>query len=107
MPDLIDAWPGTPFDLAAAAFYLAVWIAYAPLIAWIGRRHSINADMAAVRARWMRHMALRRDGRLLDGQLVGHVLNSSSFFASSNLILIAATAGALFGGEPPTRRCGG
>jgi uncharacterized membrane protein len=35
----------------------------------------------------------------MDSQLLGHVLNSASFFASSNLILIAAAASALFGGE--------
>ncbi len=99
MADLTDSWPGTPFDLAAALFYVVVWVGYGPLIRFAGGGHGINADMAAVRARWMRHMALRRDGRLLDGQLIGHVLNSASFFASSNLILIAATAGALFGGE--------
>ena len=99
MADLTDAWPGAPFDLAAALFYVAVWVGYGPVIAALAREHSINADMAAVRLRWMRHMALRRDARLLDGQLIGHVLNSASFFASSNLILIAATAGALLGGE--------
>ena len=99
MADLIGGWPGTPSDLAAALFFLAVWVGYHPLVALAGRGHSINTDMAAVRSRWMRHMALRRDGRLLDSQLIGHVLSTSSFFASSNLILIAATAGALFGGE--------
>ena len=100
MADLTDSWPGTPFDLAAAAFYLAVWIGYGPAIAAVRGGHTLNSDMAVVRLRWMRHMALRhRDGRLLDGQLMGHVLSSASFFASSNLILIAATAGALFGGE--------
>ncbi|MES2721531.1 MAG: DUF599 family protein, partial [Pseudomonadota bacterium] len=34
-----------------------------------------------------------------DSQLLGHALNSASFFASSNLLLIAAAAGAMFGGE--------
>ena len=99
MTELNDWWLGTPFDLAAAVVFLAAWIGYGPASAALGRRHSINTDMAAIRLRWMRHMALRRDGRLLDGQLIGHVLNSASFFASSNLILIAATAGVLFGGD--------
>jgi uncharacterized membrane protein len=35
----------------------------------------------------------------MDGQLLGHALNTGSFFASSHLLLIAAAAGALFGGE--------
>lgn len=41
----------------------------------------------------------RRDSRFIDGQLMGHALNSASFFASANLIIIAAAAGALFGGD--------
>ena len=39
----------------------------------------------------------------MDGQLLGQTLNSASFFASSNLILIAAAAGVLFGGEATFR----
>lgn len=50
----------------------------------------------------MRAMA-GRDNRLMDGQLLGHTINSASFFASSNLILIAAAAGVLFGGEASFR----
>ena len=44
-----------------------------------------------------------REVRLMDGQLLGHALNSASFFASSNLLLIAAAAGALFGGDATFR----
>jgi uncharacterized membrane protein len=44
-----------------------------------------------------------RETRLMDGQLLGHALNSASFFASSNLLLIAAAAGALFGGDSTFR----
>lgn len=95
----MDWWMGTAWDLAAAVLYLTAWIGYGPAMAVLGREHSINADMSAVRARWMRHMALRRDQRLIDGQLAGHLLSSASFFTSSNLILIAATAGVLFGGD--------
>ena len=95
----LDWWIGTEWDLAAAVVFLAAWVGYGPAMAWLGRRHSINVDMEAVRLRWMRHMALRRDGRLLDGQLIGHILTSASFFTSSNLVLIAATTGVLFGGD--------
>lgn len=58
--------------------------------------------MTVIRAAWMVNM-VGRDVRLMDGQLLGHALNSASFFASSNLLLIAATAGALFGGESTFR----
>ena len=64
----------------------------------VSRESVLNTDMTVVRAAWMRQMA-KRESRFMDGQLLGHALNSASFFASSNLLLIAAAAGVLFGGE--------
>ena len=89
----------SPLDMAALGVFLVAWLAYEPLLkaAWRGRG-VINTDMTVIRGAWMGNMA-RHESRFMDGQLLGHALNSASFFASSNLILIAATAGALFGGE--------
>ncbi|WP_395673300.1 DUF599 domain-containing protein [Phenylobacterium sp.] len=91
-------------DVAAFGVFLACWLAYQPLLKLVGRARGgvINTDMTAIRLAWMRNMAVR-ENRFMDGQLLGHVLNSASFFASSNLILIAAAAGALFGGEATFR----
>ncbi|MEI9963442.1 MAG: DUF599 family protein [Caulobacteraceae bacterium] len=50
----------------------------------------------------MRNMAFR-ENRFLDSQLLGHAINSASYFTSANLIIIAAAAGALFGGETTMR----
>lgn len=61
------------------------------------RRRSINQDLDFVRAAWMRRM-LEREIRIMDTNLIGHVLNSASFFASTSLLIIAAAAGLLFGG---------
>ena len=86
-------------DLAALAFFLVVWVAHT--LASDGklvRRMSLTTAMNAQREAWMRNMAAR-DNRFMDGQLLGHALSSASFFASSNLLLIAGIAGALFGGE--------
>jgi uncharacterized membrane protein len=58
--------------------------------------------MHTVRTAWMVNMA-GRENRFMDGQLLSNALNSGSFFASSNLLLIAAAAGALFGGEATFR----
>jgi uncharacterized membrane protein len=86
-------------DMAALALFAAVWLAYEPLLKVLARgRGVINTDMTVIRAAWMKTMA-GRENRFMDGQLLGHTLNSASFFASSNLILIAAAAGVLFGGE--------
>ena len=87
-------------DGAALALFVALWAGYPYLTLWLGRtRGAINLDMTAIRLAWMRAMARYPERRLLDGQLLGHTLNTATFFASTNLILIAAVAGALFGGE--------
>jgi uncharacterized membrane protein len=65
---------------------------------WAKAANVLNTDMTVIRRRWMQEMAVREIA-LLDGQLLGHAINSASFFASSNLILIAAAAGVLFGGD--------
>jgi uncharacterized membrane protein len=90
-------------DTVALAIFAIAWLAYEPLVkAALGRRHMINLDMAVIRSAWMSNMA-RRESRLMDSQLLGHTINSASFFASSNLILIAGAAGVLFGGESAFR----
>ena len=89
----------SPADMAALAVFLVLWLAYEPMLKAISRgRGVINTDMTVIRAAWMRTMA-GRENKFMDGQLLGHTLNSASFFASSNLILIAGAAGVLFGGE--------
>jgi uncharacterized membrane protein len=89
-----------PLNLAAIVLFAVCWLGYQPLLTLLGRRGGavINTDLMVVRSAWMHNMA-RRDGRFMDGQLMAQALSSSSFFASSNLILIAATAGVLFGGQ--------
>ncbi|HTK35382.1 MAG TPA: DUF599 domain-containing protein [Caulobacteraceae bacterium] len=94
-----------PFDLGALALFLVAWVAYEPILRALARgQQLINADMVTVRRSWMGQMMQRPSFRLLDSQLVSHTLSTASFFASSNLILIAAAAGALFGGENAYRK---
>lgn len=87
-------------DIVALGVFAIAWFFYEPLLSAFGKRRGgvLNTDMAVIRGAWMIQMT-RREGRLMDGQLLGHALNSASFFASSNLLLIAAAAGALFGGD--------
>lgn len=85
-------------DAAALAFFFVCWLFYEPLLKASFKGGVLNTDMAVIRMGWMRRM-LSREGRIMDGQLLGHAINSASFFASSNLLLIAAAAGVLFGGE--------
>lgn len=94
----------SPLNAAALVFFIVCWLFYQPLLTLLGRRGGavINTDLAVVRAAWMHNMA-KRENRFMDGQLLAQTLSSSSFFASSNLILIAATASALFGGQASFR----
>ena len=94
----------SPLNIAALSLFGVCWLFYQPLLSLLGRRRGavINTDLMVVRAAWMRNMA-KRQNRFMDGQLLAQTLSSSSFFASSNLILIAATAGVLFGGQATFR----
>ena len=93
-----------PYDALALAVFVLAWLFYEPLLAAFGKRRGsvLNTDMTVIRSAWMSTMT-GREVRLMDGQLLGHALNSASFFASSNLLLIAAAAGALFGGDSTFR----
>ena len=87
-----------PDGLALALFFLC-WLGYGPLLALLARRSgSLNDDMIVVRRAWMLVMT-HREVRIVDSQLMGHTINSAGFFASTNLLLIAAVAGILFGGD--------
>jgi uncharacterized membrane protein len=93
----------TLFDWIALGLFFIGWLGYGPLLKLIARRSgSLNDDMLVVRDSWMTAMT-HREMRLIDSQLMGHSINSASFFASTNLLLIAAVAGILFGGENALR----
>lgn len=86
-------------DWIALVVFCAAWLGYDPLLSMLGRRTgTLNADMLVVRQAWMTAMT-HRELRLVDAQLMGHTISSASFFASTNLLLIAAVAGVLFGGD--------
>ncbi|HST92765.1 MAG TPA: DUF599 family protein [Brevundimonas sp.] len=89
----------TLFDWLALTLFAVCWLGYGPLLNLLARRSgTLNDDMAVVRRVWMTAMA-HREIRLVDSQLLGHTINSGGFFASTNLLLIAAVASVLFGGQ--------
>ncbi len=78
----------SPGDALSLLFFVIVWLFYAPLV----RRfvpNAINSGLMSLRIAWMRTM-LRRDNRIVDSSLLGHVVHSASFFASTSLIVIGA-----------------
>jgi uncharacterized membrane protein len=93
----------TPLDWAAVALFILCWLGYEPVLRMLSRSvGTLNQDMQLIRHVWMSAMT-RREIRLVDSQLMGHSINTASFFASTNLLLIAAVAGILFGGEAALR----
>jgi len=69
------------FDWIALFVFVVAWLGYGPLIRLVARRSgSLNMDMLSVRDAWMRAMT-HREMRLIDSQLMGHSINSASFFA--------------------------
>jgi uncharacterized membrane protein len=75
-------------DCLALLVFLICCLFYAPLV----RRfvpHAINTGLTTLRIAWMRTM-LRRENRIVDSSLLGHVVHSASFFASTSLIVIGA-----------------
>ena len=91
--------PAHALDIAAFAIFAIAWFFYEPILKRVKSGNHVNSDMRVLRGAWMRAMATR-DNRIMDGQLLGNALHSASFFASSNLLLIAAL-GAL--GRPDVR----
>ena len=89
----------TTIDWLGLGLFFLCWLGYEPLLRLLAHRSgTLNTDMLTVRHAWMTAMT-HREMRLLDSQLLGHSINSGSFFASSNLLLIAGVAGILFGGD--------
>jgi uncharacterized membrane protein len=84
-------------DIAGLAVFAAMWLGYGPVIRAVSPG-SINASIGSVRIAWMRSM-LRRDNRIFDSGLIGHVVHSASFFTSTSLIMIGALLSLLSNAE--------
>lgn len=90
---------GSWYDFGALVVFLACWIGYEPILRLSARASGVQVrDMFFIRRAWMKEMVFR-SFKLYDSNLVGHSVNSTSFFASANLILIAAVGGAVFTGN--------
>ena len=62
-------------DLAALAFFVGAWMAYALMIEWTDHgRRGLNARMDDYRETWMRQM-LARQNRIVDTHLTASLQN--------------------------------
>lgn len=85
-------------DWIAIVFFLIAWIGIEPMMAvgWPRRTNSLLLDMARVRKAWMREVLTRDNNFIGDAAILGHTINSASFFGSANLIVIVGMSSALF-----------
>jgi len=88
----------TPLDVIALAIFVAAWVGYNYYVdREMQSARGLRALMHQHRLEWARQMVVR-DQRLLDSALMGHLMNSVSFYANTTIYIVAAliaTAGAL------------
>ena len=85
---MLDSLSLTFSDLAAVAYFLAVWLVHS--LASDGRlvrRVSLTLAMNTQRAAWMQTMA-RRELRMIDTNIMVGLQQGTAFFASSSLIAV-------------------
>jgi len=74
-------------DLIAPVWFLSCWVGYT----WFADREhghpGLQRSMEAYRRIWMQRM-LERDNRMVDAQIIGNLMRSASFFASTTVFII-------------------
>ena len=84
-----------PLDIVALAWFFLLWAGYNLIVDWILQRPlGLNQHMGLVRGAWMAAM-LKRNDRVIDAILIGHLIHSVTFFASTTMLLVAALVGIL------------
>lgn len=93
---MFDALPSdlSALDRLAASVFVLAWLGYGALIHSAALSPNITTRMNEVRVGWMRAM-LDRDNRISDASLLGNVIRSATFFASTTVIALAALLGLL------------
>lgn len=83
----------TVLDAFAFAWFVLAWVGYTVVTDWNAHRISgVNHRMREVRRVWMERM-IERDNRIFDAQLIGHSINSVTFFASTSVLVLAGLLG--------------
>ncbi len=92
-------WGLSAIDVIAFVYFMVAWIGYAPLLRWKGGRLRILATvMVQHRRAWM-YSVLGREMRIADAAIMGHIMSTAGFFASTTVVVIGALLGALINFE--------
>lgn len=81
----------------AIGLLLFAWFAYPLFLAVLGQR-SLNSQLEMVRRQWLLGV-IGRTNKPFDALLLGHIVNSVSFFGSATLLVLAGLLSALLGIE--------
>lgn len=76
-------------DWIAFGIFAACWVGYSTVVDRIPSLHrrSVIAAMDEHRRRWMQTMATR-DNRIMDTQIIGNLMNSTSFLANTAIFIL-------------------
>jgi uncharacterized membrane protein len=79
----------TPLDWLALATFATSWFGYALVVDKLPALHrrSVIAAMDAHRRRWMLTM-MKRENRIMDTQIIGNLMNSTSFLANTAIFIL-------------------
>lgn len=82
--------PFTPIDLVALIIFASFWVGYACFADGSNRfsQKSLVQVMHEYRQLWMWSM-IRREDRLVDVRIIGNLLKTATFFASTSILIIA------------------
>jgi uncharacterized membrane protein len=92
VPVDLDIW-----RVIAIVLIFAMWAGYGPILSLLGHG-TLNSQLHVVRMTWMRNViTAKRENRVFDGILLGHIAGQMSFFGSATLIVLAGLLGTLAG----------
>jgi len=82
-------WQSIPLiDVLALLWFVFCWLGYSAYADYMGKhRGTLLAVTSEYRLHWMRQM-LKRDNRMVDASLIGNLLRSISFFASTTIFIV-------------------
>jgi uncharacterized membrane protein len=75
-------------DLLAPAWFLLCWVGYTYYADSERGQRNLTRTMHVYRSIWARQM-LERDNRMVDTQIIANLMRSTSFFASTTVLIIA------------------
>jgi uncharacterized membrane protein len=92
IPADLDIW-----HTIAIALIFVMWASYSPVLSLLGHG-TLNSQLHAVRQTWMRNViSYRRENRVIDGILLGHISSQMSYFGSATLLVMAGLVGGFAG----------